>query len=72
MVGSAITIVSFVRKHGEGSRASEPDSSAVGDAPSDDGTNDIADQLKKLADLRDQGILTGDEFESEKKKLLGR
>jgi hypothetical protein len=29
-----------------------------------------ADEIKKLADLRDQGILTDQEFEAEKKKLL--
>ncbi|OAH53123.1 hypothetical protein AWH48_12265 [Domibacillus aminovorans] len=31
---------------------------------------DIADQIKKLADLRDQGILTEEEFNAQKKKLL--
>ena len=34
-------------------------------------TTDIADQIKKLADLRDQGILTDDEFNMKKKQLLG-
>jgi hypothetical protein len=33
-------------------------------------TADIADQLTKLADLRDRGILTEAEFETEKAKLL--
>ncbi|AFV22390.1 hypothetical protein Mpsy_0177 [Methanolobus psychrophilus R15] len=32
---------------------------------------DIADQIKKLADLKDQGIITEDEFISQKGKLLG-
>lgn len=31
---------------------------------------DIADQLSKLATLRDQGILTDEEFQAQKKKLL--
>jgi len=31
----------------------------------------IADQLERLAKLKEQGILTEDEFESQKKKLLG-
>lgn len=31
---------------------------------------DIADQLSKLADLKQKGILTEDEFEAQKKKLL--
>jgi len=32
---------------------------------------DIADQLSKLADLRDRGVLTDAEFEAQKQKLLG-
>ncbi len=32
---------------------------------------DLADQLRKLAGLRDDGILTDDEFEAQKAKLLG-
>lgn len=32
---------------------------------------DIADQLRKLAELRDQGILSDDEFTLQKQKLLG-
>lgn len=32
---------------------------------------DVADQIKKLADLRDSGILTEDEFNAKKKQLLG-
>ncbi|MBT2680016.1 SHOCT domain-containing protein [Bacillus sp. ISL-35] len=32
---------------------------------------DAADQIKKLADLRDSGILTEDEFNAKKKQLLG-
>ena len=32
---------------------------------------DVADQLKKLADLRDQGILSDEEFQLQKQKLLG-
>jgi hypothetical protein len=29
------------------------------------------DSLTKLADLRDRGVLTEDEFQAQKKKLLG-
>jgi Short C-terminal domain/Domain of unknown function (DUF4429) len=32
---------------------------------------DTADQIKKLADLRDSGILTEEEFDAKKKQLLG-
>jgi len=31
---------------------------------------DVADQLTKLADLRDRGVLTDDEFAAQKAKLL--
>jgi hypothetical protein len=31
----------------------------------------IADELKKLAELRDAGVLTDDEFASQKARLLG-
>lgn len=33
--------------------------------------NDNIEQLKQLAELRDQGILTEEEFSAKKKKLLG-
>ncbi len=32
---------------------------------------DVADQIKRFADLRDQGILTEEEFAAQKAKLLG-
>jgi Short C-terminal domain len=32
---------------------------------------DVADQLSKLADLRDRGVLTHAEFQQQKAKLLG-
>jgi Short C-terminal domain/Phospholipase_D-nuclease N-terminal len=34
------------------------------------GTPDAADQLAKLADLRDRGVITPDEFEHQKAKVL--
>lgn len=33
---------------------------------------DIFEQIKKLAELRDSGILTAEEFEAKKQSLLGR
>lgn len=32
---------------------------------------DVADQIKKLVDLKTQGILTDEEFQAQKRKLLG-
>jgi len=34
-------------------------------------TEELAAQLKRLAELRDQGILTDEEFAAQKAKLLG-
>lgn len=34
-------------------------------------TDDSLEQIKKMAELRDQGILTDAEFEAKKKQLLG-
>jgi predicted PurR-regulated permease PerM len=34
------------------------------------GTQSSADQLTKLAELRDKGVISGDEFEREKAKIL--
>ena len=33
---------------------------------------DVADQIRKLASLRDEGLLSDDEFEAKKTELLGR
>ncbi len=37
---------------------------------SESNVTNVADEIKKLADLRDQGILTETEFSDQKKKLL--
>lgn len=42
-----------------------PQQSGAGSGP------DVADELTKLADLRDRGVLTDAEFEAQKAKLLG-
>jgi membrane protease subunit (stomatin/prohibitin family) len=39
--------------------------------PAESAGNDRIAQLKQIADLHDQGILTDDEFAAEKKKILG-
>lgn len=33
---------------------------------------DIPDQIKKLSDLKDQGVLSEEEFESKKQELLSK
>ncbi|WP_342576002.1 SHOCT domain-containing protein [Paenibacillus sp. FSL M8-0142] len=31
----------------------------------------VADELRKLAQLKDEGIISGDEFEAQKNKMIG-
>jgi len=40
-------------------------------APNQGISPEAMDQLKQLADLKSQGILTDEEFESQKRKILG-
>jgi hypothetical protein len=44
---------------------------AAAPAPAAAGTQDVIAQLKELAELRDQGILTDAEFAAQKAKILG-
>lgn len=43
---------------------------ATSGPPAASGAVDVADQLRKLADLRDQGILSEEEFTAQKARLL--
>ncbi|MGZ8892956.1 MAG: SHOCT domain-containing protein [Halobacteriota archaeon] len=48
---------------------------AVAPAPQEEqasGSSDVTEQIKKLAELRDQGILTDEEFQVKKKELLAK
>ena len=40
-------------------------------APAASGTGDMLDQLSRLGELRDQGILTDAEFAAQKARILG-
>ena len=46
-------------------------SSAPSQPASESGEEDYIEQLKKLAELRDTGIITSEEFEAKKKQILG-
>ena len=50
----------------------EPAYAAPAPAPAASGSDDLIEQLQKLGQLRDQGILTDAEFEAQKAKLLTR
>jgi hypothetical protein len=57
-----------------GTRATEGGDSGAsgsdGTAGGGSGTTDVTDQLRRFAELRDDGILTEEEFERKKKELL--
>lgn len=57
-------------KRAEAACQEEPASSAADQWPPVEGL-DPADRLKQLHELREQGILTEEEFTAEKRKLLG-
>lgn len=40
-------------------------------APAQPSPPDVADQIRKLASLLDEGILSAEEFEAKKRQLLG-
>lgn len=65
-----LTQTQYLQHSGQGYGMSPPAAQpppAAGAAPG----VDVADQLRKLAELRDQGILTDEEFAVQKQRLLG-
>ena len=44
---------------------------AAAPAPAGGMSDDTINQLKQLGELKDQGVLTEDEFQAQKQKLLG-
>ena len=68
-------LIYFIVRDSEASVSDDGPASALAVEPVPDGrppgAADVADQLERLADLRDKSILTDDEFQREKDKLLG-
>lgn len=54
-----------------GAQSTAPATQAPAAAPSSPGGSDYIAELEKLADLRERGIITTEEFEAKKKQLLG-
>ncbi|MBX5474128.1 MAG: SHOCT domain-containing protein [Thermoleophilia bacterium] len=50
--------------------ASAPKTAEAAPAPVSNAGGDIVDQLERLAKLKEQGILTEEEFEAQKQKIL--
>lgn len=51
--------------------ADDQEAAAGGGTASPGATTDWADEITKLAELRDNGVLTDEEFEAKKKQILG-
>jgi uncharacterized membrane protein YebE (DUF533 family) len=66
---AAVGGAAYSAKRGASARREEQAPEAHDEAPQP-GT-DPAEQIKELAELREQGILSTEEFAAEKKKLLG-
>lgn len=76
VVGTAMTVnmVSNARKNRAERKAVEQYSDqgeVVEDVQQQGGQSDLAAQLEELKGLKDQGILTEEEFQAKKKQLLG-
>ena len=76
--GSGTMLAEVAVNHGTGEKIEEwfrghPDfgANARPQAPPSAGTVSVADELAKLAQLRDAGVLSADEFEAQKARLLG-
>lgn len=68
VVGAAIGSSRANKRHAaQQSQATSPQAVTPAQPTS---TDDVIEQVKKLAQLRDQGILTDAEFEAKKKQLL--
>jgi len=67
--GTAQKIEAWIRQH-PAFRGNVPQNAAAA-APQGTGRVDIADQLAKLAQLRSAGVLSQEEFDRAKTKLLG-
>ncbi|HEV7648475.1 MAG TPA: SHOCT domain-containing protein [Actinophytocola sp.] len=65
IAGTASAVTGAVRRHNHNNHAEQP--------PAATGiTDDQLSRLERLADLRKAGVLSDDEFEVEKAKILGR
>jgi hypothetical protein len=74
-VGVAAGVAGRVRHHQEEKWAQQDQGSYEEQAPQAPappaGEGDYTAELEKLAKLRDEGVITADDFEAKKKQLLG-
>ena len=72
-VGVAAGVAGRVRHHQEEKWAAQdqPNSEQQAAPPPAPGEADYTAELEKLAKLRDEGVISADDFEAKKKQLLG-
>jgi hypothetical protein len=71
-VGVAAGVAGRVRHRQEEKWAAQGQEQAAPPAPAADaGQGDYTVELERLAKLRDDGVITSDDFEAKKKQLLG-
>ena len=74
-VGVAAGVAGRVRHHQEEKWANQdqaaPEQQAPTAPPASAADSDYTAELEKLAKLRDQGVISPDDFEAKKKQLLG-
>jgi len=74
VAGTATAVSGRVARRQQGRYAAQNQAAEapapVDAAPASAPAGDTLDQLKQLAELKDQGILTDDEFAAEKAKIL--
>jgi len=73
IAGTATAVSGRVARRQQGRFAQQDQAAAPppAAAPAGDGTDEKVAHLKELADLKEQGILTEEEFAAEKAKILG-
>ena len=67
VVGAAVG-ASVAKSNASNQAAQQPDPAAPAAAPAE---SDMAAQLEELQNLKNQGILTDEEFQAKKKQILG-
>jgi hypothetical protein len=67
----AVRAAYLASRRGAGAGQEERANDVPDPGPPPEAVSDPVDQLKQLHELREQGILTEEEFSAEKRKLLG-
>jgi len=71
VAGTATHVSNNVSRRQSRKYADEEQAAAPAPAPVEPSEDDMMEQLEKLGELKDKGILTQDEFDAKKKQILG-